>query len=57
MKQTRNPYGNTRKRKAALAYLKARNITQPRATYPAARFVDSYIVKGRAARRLSLVST
>jgi hypothetical protein len=30
----RNPYGNTAKRKAALAYLAARGITQPRALYP-----------------------
>jgi hypothetical protein len=54
--KTRNPYGNTKKRKAALAWMAARGITQPRATYPAARFVDVTVTKARAARRLSIVS-
>ena len=30
MKRTRNPYSNTAKRKAALAWMAARGITQPR---------------------------
>lgn len=33
-KRTRNPYGNTKKRKAALAWLAAKGITQPRPLYP-----------------------
>ena len=32
--KTRNPYANTKKRRAALAFLKSRNITQPRPIYP-----------------------
>jgi hypothetical protein len=32
--KTRNPYNMTRKRKAALAWMAARGITQPRALYP-----------------------
>ena len=28
--KTRNPYGNTKKRKAALAYMAAHGITEPR---------------------------
>ena len=59
--KTRNPYNMTRKRKAALAFLKARGITQVKATYPAARHVDPKAVKARSAliavaRRLTLVS-
>jgi hypothetical protein len=30
MKHSRNPYGNTKKRKAALAWMAARGIDQPR---------------------------
>ena len=56
MKTTRNPYSNTKKRKAALAFLATRGITQPRATYPAARHVDPKAVKLAVARRLTLVS-
>lgn len=37
MKRRANPYGNTRKRKAALAWLAERGITQPRALYPQVR--------------------
>ena len=34
MKRIRNPYANTAKRKAALAWLASRGITQPRPLYP-----------------------
>jgi len=55
--KTRNPYSNTKKRKAALAFLAERGITQPRALYPAARHVDADRVKHVALRRaLTLVS-
>jgi len=54
--KTRNPYGNTRKRRAALAFLKSKGITQPRALYPAARHVDVQAVKARARRSLVLVT-
>jgi hypothetical protein len=37
MKRSRNPYGNTKKRKAALAWMTDRGITQPRALYPQIR--------------------
>ena len=33
MKKSRNPYNNTRKRKAALAFLAARGITQVKPLY------------------------
>lgn len=65
MKRRANPYGNTRKRKAALAFMAERGITQPRALYPAARHVDVEAVQARAvpyiqfdgrARRLTSVS-
>jgi hypothetical protein len=57
-KPSPNPYRNASKaRKAALAFLAARGITQPRATYPAARHVDDSRVKLIAQRRvLTLVS-
>ena len=32
--QQRNPYGKTKRRKAALAWLAAHGITQPRPLYP-----------------------
>jgi hypothetical protein len=35
--KTRNPYSNTKKRKAALAWMAARGITQPHALYPQIR--------------------
>lgn len=58
MKPFRNPYNMTRKRKAALAFLAARGITQVRALYPAARHVDMQAPKAvanvRAFRRLTL---
>jgi hypothetical protein len=57
MKKSRNPYGNTKKRKAALAFLADRGINQPRALYSAARHVDADRVKLIAQRRtLTLVS-
>lgn len=34
MKRSRSPYGNTAKRKRALAWMAERGITQPRALYP-----------------------
>jgi hypothetical protein len=37
VKRSRSPYGNTKKRKAALAWMAARGITQPRALYPQIR--------------------
>ena len=37
--RVRNPYGNTSKRKAALAWLAARGITQPRAVHPTQQHV------------------
>jgi len=54
--KTRNPYGNTKKRRAALAFLAVRGIMQPRALYPAARHVDAPALKVRAVRRLALIS-
>jgi hypothetical protein len=33
MKRQRNPYGNTKRRKAALAWMVARGITQPVSLY------------------------
>jgi hypothetical protein len=33
MKQSRNPYSNTKRRKAALAFLASKGITQPRGLY------------------------
>lgn len=37
MKRSRSPYGNTAKRKRALAWMAERGITQPRALYPQIR--------------------
>ena len=48
--KTRNPYANTKKRRAALAFLKSRNITQPRPIYPVANGV-----RARAERLLRAV--
>jgi len=56
---SRNPYNNTKKRRAALAFLRSRGITQPRALYPAARHVDVQAVKTvawNARRPIALVS-
>jgi hypothetical protein len=36
----RNPYGNTKRRKAAFAWMAAQGITQPRPLYPMVRLAD-----------------
>jgi hypothetical protein len=36
----RNPYGNTKRRKAALAWMAEQGITQPRPLYPTVRVSD-----------------
>jgi hypothetical protein len=36
-RKTRNPYGNTKKRKAALAWMLSKGITQPRPLWPCLR--------------------
>lgn len=43
MKRSRSPYGNTAKRKRALAWMAARGITQPRALYPAIARTQQYV--------------
>ena len=57
--KTRNPYNMTRKRKAALAWMAARGITQPRALYPQIREapdpINPQLLAYNAGLRLSLV--
>jgi hypothetical protein len=52
MKHSRNPYGKTRKRAAALAWLKSKGIDQPRALYPVRCTCKA---EPRAAHRIAMV--
>lgn len=57
MKHPRNPYANTKRRRAALAYLAARGLTQVRPVYPAYAEIEITRLPQRTApRRLVLVS-
>lgn len=56
MKRSRNPYADTKRRRAALAYLAARGLTQVRPVYPAYAEIEITRLPQPATRRLVLVS-